>query len=495
MIPVKLIPWIFLISIVAAADDPVDEKEPENFAKVKPKGLSLKDVRFIVISQPNSYHKKRSSEFKKHFQDQLLHLPEDEKPELYFTHEHWDLIGAFTVLPLLPVFAKDFQDSSWVFICEEETRLDLSKLLEVLVKYEPNKEYFLGKALRDREATIIHHFAHANNPHSFAFPDFGAGIALSRALFMSVGQRWPDDSVRSDFTIDPKHELAMVIKNGGKGVDLMEVPELCTFDHNEKCASWYPMKFPDCGPEISEDNLAVGVKTCEKFHEERVTIVKETWGKDTQNIEYFSEKEDSSIPTINLGIPNTERGHCGKTMAMLRRWLKEKKFEKVSWFLIADDDTIINLKRLRKLLACYDPTEPVHLGEVYGYSVAKKNWGYTYITGGGGMVFSREAINQLVTNGEADCHADDSPDDMTLGMRYKRLDISLVHSPYFHQARPMDYSADFLEARTPLSFHKHWMCDPRGVYADLMKKPEETDIQTDKDGSSTERTVEEHEEL
>ena len=34
-------------------------------------------------------------------------------------------------------------------------------------------------------------------------------------------------------------------------------------------------------------------------------------------------------------------GHCGKTMAILRRWLKEKKFEKVSWFLIADDDTII----------------------------------------------------------------------------------------------------------------------------------------------------------
>lgn len=126
-----------------------------------------------------------------------------------------------------------------------------------------------------------------------------------------------------------------------------------------------------------------------------VSIVKETWGKDTKNIEYFSEKEDPSIPTISLGIPNTERGrfskqlsnkifhlcrimvhvflghsslytskhafdvhfwigrcevnriswtfsgHCGKTMAMLRRWLKEKKFEKVSWFLIADDDTII----------------------------------------------------------------------------------------------------------------------------------------------------------
>lgn len=131
-----------------------------------------------------------------------------------------------------------------------------------------------------------------------------------------------------------------------------------------------------------------------------VSIVKETWGKDTQNIEYFSEKEDPAIPTINLGIPNTERGrfskqlsiffvyrkimvhvfvghsflctskhafdvplwiercevngisstfsgHCGKTMAMLRRWLKEKKFEKVSWFLIADDDTIIKYTQFK----------------------------------------------------------------------------------------------------------------------------------------------------
>lgn len=38
-------------------------------------GLSLKDVRFVVISQPNSYHKKRSLEFKKHFEDQIMHLP------------------------------------------------------------------------------------------------------------------------------------------------------------------------------------------------------------------------------------------------------------------------------------------------------------------------------------------------------------------------------------------------------------------------------------
>ena len=26
----------------------------------------------------------------------------------------------------------------------------------------------------------------------------------------------------------------------------MELPEFCTFDISENCASWYPMKFPDC---------------------------------------------------------------------------------------------------------------------------------------------------------------------------------------------------------------------------------------------------------
>lgn len=49
----------------------------------------------------------------------------------------------------------------------------------------------------------------------------------------------------------------------------------------------------------------------------------------------------SSLYTSKHAFDVHFSGHCGKTMAMLRRWLKEKKFEKVSWFLIADDDTII----------------------------------------------------------------------------------------------------------------------------------------------------------
>lgn len=106
-------------------------------------------------------------------------------------------------------------------------------------------------------------------------------------------------------------------------------------------------------------------------------------------------------------------GHCGKTFAILRRFLS-KAVPKADWLLIADDDTLIrclkfsasnfsnfvfiyaqtvltvcwtvcllfSLPRLRQLLCCYDPKEGVSLGERYGYGLVQN--GYSYTTGGGG---------------------------------------------------------------------------------------------------------------
>ena len=39
-----------------------------------------------------------------------------------------------------------------------------------------------------------------------------------------------------------------------------------------------------------------------------VPVVKATWGNTTSHIEYYSEVEDTDIPTVDLGVPNTERG-------------------------------------------------------------------------------------------------------------------------------------------------------------------------------------------
>lgn len=52
---------------------------------------------------------------------------------------------------------------------------------------------------------------------------------------------------------------------------------------------------------------------------------------------------DDSIPTIDLGIPNTHRGHCEKTLTIIKYLNEEieKRTIKISWIAIVDDDTIL----------------------------------------------------------------------------------------------------------------------------------------------------------
>ena len=49
------------------------------------------------------------------------------------------------------------------------------------------------------------------------------------------------------------------------------------------------------------------------------------------------------------------------------------------------------------------------------------------------MVISVATLQQLVTSDTCHCSAADAPDDMTLGLCLKHLDIDITHSPLFHQ--------------------------------------------------------------
>lgn len=39
-----------------------------------------------------------------------------------------------------------------------------------------------------------------------------------------------------------------------------------------------------------------------------VSVVRATWEKDAGFLEFYSDVADASIPTVSLGVPNTERG-------------------------------------------------------------------------------------------------------------------------------------------------------------------------------------------
>ncbi|XP_012945126.1 beta-1,3-glucosyltransferase [Aplysia californica] len=432
--------------------------------------LEASQLVFVVLSQPNDYHVRQAEQFKKHFEEQLTDVHQRHRPSLYLTHSDFlDSPGAWTLFPLIEELTDKYKGRpySWVCVCEEDTRVNLARLTALLQRYDSSKEYFLGRELRDLQATIIHHFSFANNPGHFTYPDTRAGVLLSVGLIHSLRKRLTSEKLFSDFSIDPKHELALFVWDNGKGSNLTHVQGFCSADESAdpNCVTTQRDKFPDCGAPVAEDELFVAVKTCHKFHESRVSVVKATWGKEAKVIEYYSEVEDASIPTVDLGVPNTERGHCGKTMAIIQRIMKSPRLSRPRWVLIADDDTIIHLPRLRALLACYNFRQPVALGERYGYGQGRGG-GYDYITGGGGMVFSQPAIRLL--SERCGCYSDDSPDDMTLGRCLKSIGIPSTHSRYFHQARPDDYSPNYLANQLPVSFHKHWNNDPYKVYADLV---------------------------
>ena len=86
------------------------------------------------------------------------------------------------------------------------------------------------------------------------------------------------------------------------------------------------------------------------------------------------------------------------------------------------------------------------------------------------MIFSRQAVELILANCE--CPSIDTPDDMYIGACIKNLNIMFVHSDLLHQARPYDYSKDYLKHQLAISFHKYWNCDPIKVYKKWLKNDE-----------------------
>uniref|UniRef100_A0A2K5EFN6 Beta-1,3-glucosyltransferase n=1 Tax=Aotus nancymaae TaxID=37293 RepID=A0A2K5EFN6_AOTNA len=429
------------------------KKEVRQSQDLKKSGISrkndidLKEIVFVIQSQSNSFHAKRAEQLKKSILKQAADLTQ-ELPSVLLLHQLAKQEGAWTILPLLPHFSVTYsRNSSWIFFCEEETRMQIPKLLETLRRYDSSKEWFLGKALHDEESTIIHHYAFSENPTVFKYPDFAAGWALSIPLVNKLTKRLKSESLKSDFTIDLKHEIALYIWDKGGGPPLTPVPEFCTNGVDSSCATTFHSFLPLCRQPVKKKDIFVAVKTCKKFHGDRIFFL-------------------------------TFLGHCGKTFAILERFLNRSQ-DKTAWLVIVDDDTLISISRLQHLLSCYDSSEPVFLGERYGYGLG--TGGYSYVTGGGGMVFSREAIRRLLAS-KCRCYSNDAPDDMVLGMCFSGLGIPVTHSPLFHQARPVDYPKDYLSHQVPISFHKHWNIDPVKVYFTWLAPSEE-----DKAGQETQK--------
>ncbi|CAJ0566635.1 unnamed protein product, partial [Mesorhabditis spiculigera] len=347
-----------------------------------------------------------------------------------------------------------------------------TKLCEFLGNEDSTKAMIFGYALRDEGPTIIHHYHHTPTGPQLPYPDFGAGLAISAALLKRLADELQQNPYADNFAIDAKHEFAKYLKER-LGIEMEHRPhDFCLFPTDGCAVSFNAPKYSQ-EKALDAKDIYAAVKTYSEYHRTRVVAVKRTWGIRLPFIDYFSDAEDAFVPTKTLGIPNTKRGHCAKTLAILRYYAKSvESYPNNKWLLIADDDTLLSTSRLLRLLGERDHMKKMIIGERYGFGYsADGSGGYDYPTGGSGMVFSKPAALQLA--GNCECPSDDSPDDMIIGVCARSFNIPIIHSSSFHQARSIDYAKDYIARQPPISFHKFEDLSPYDEYTKYLHEETE----------------------
>ncbi|XP_048479530.1 beta-1,3-glucosyltransferase [Plutella xylostella] len=435
--------------------------------------LDSTHVVFVIVSQAEPYHVSVASRLKEDIQKQIVEL-EGRLPTVYLTHTDFPVAGAWTVTPLLrPLLARCQPPVRWVVFLEAHTAVRCRELLALLGAADGQEgTQWLGYPLSDEEPSIVHHFAfydELEEEGGFVYPLLASGVAMRLELVqrlhdqISSGQR----QLEADFSIDPAFELAQLVYGSAEDPGPLLTADLrfCVVaaDH---CAT-YPRPHDICGRPVPESSIFFAVKTWSGFHGTRARVIKKTWGRHVTHLTFYSDQADPSLPSIDIGVPNTKRGHCAKTVAILKHAVAQaQQMKNIDWIFLADDDTILGVQRLTEVLSCYRGGDDVTLlGERYGYGYGKKQSvgkGYDYITGGGGTVFSVGAARALA---QCACQAPDAPDDMTLGACAARRRVPVTHTPLMHQARPQDYPREVLGRERPISFHRHSSPEPLRVYA------------------------------
>mmetsp|Transcript_7404 Transcript_7404/g.18037 ORF Transcript_7404/g.18037 Transcript_7404/m.18037 type:complete len:354 (-) Transcript_7404:161-1222(-) len=273
-----------------------------------------------------------------------------------------------------------------------------------------------------------------------------------------------------DFQIDVSYEMSKFLKTRLE-VPIQHFEGFCPFDQGSgtkngepACITWTKDRDEarqDFG--LDPSDVLIAVKTTRKFHGTRLPVLHTLWAsKSSVEVVYLSDDAHQSGPvkTVDLtklyGIRiNQERGHCAKTDAILKYFIKY--FEHKSYLVIVDDDTLLSVPNLLKILRSYNHSQPVYLGERYGYghrSNEPGSSGYDYITMGGGVALSKAAVLKRGHCLRCTCPSPDTPDDMQMGLWMKFLRIPAQHEGGFHQSEPRNFHELYVRHYTPVSFHR-----------------------------------------
>eukprot|EP00930_Biecheleria_cincta_P057647 TRINITY_DN43547_c0_g1_i1.p1 TRINITY_DN43547_c0_g1~~TRINITY_DN43547_c0_g1_i1.p1 ORF type:complete len:528 (-),score=94.15 TRINITY_DN43547_c0_g1_i1:49-1581(-) len=352
----------------------------------------------------------------------------------------------------------------WVVFLEPATGVDAKALEALLSGYDAKESVYLGHALKDEQMCIIHHYQ--QEP---AYPLGHAGFALSGGALKRLVQDLEAKPITGGQQIEPVWELADRLHK--IGVNITDRKDAFCRSYKDGCSSWVRDLDPFRSSwSLRPKDVLISVKTVGKFHQERIPLLQEFWASQSPvEVVHLSNEAYDALPGVKVVDLSKEfgdmvdpakestksgSGHCSKMLAILRYLQRHQPGRR--WYAITDDDTLLNVPRLLRVLDSHDDRKAVYLGERYGWNHREGQSGTNYVTTGGGMVLSGPALEKVVACDWCSCASPSSPDDMTLGSWFRGLEVEAVHEEGFHQSEPNNYHQEVLRASDPvISFHRY----------------------------------------
>jgi hypothetical protein len=208
--------------------------------------------------------------------------------------------------------------------------------------------------------------------------------------------------------------------------------------------------------------------TCEKYHDSRVSKIRQTWGN-AQDVTFLS---DLNIGDDIIGYEHLPKGY-ENIHYKYSEFFRTNSDLSYDWYFFTDDDTYVNIKNINDLLKNYKPTESICIG-VYGelhpdatdkhgnhtgfplYTIKGEgtNLPLTYPSGGAGFILSVESmkrINQYLNT------ISDSPrcynSDVTIGFWIRNAGIVGVNVDGFWWTNPDELKHSNENIKNSYTYH------------------------------------------
>ena len=146
---------------------------------------------FFRTAHPDvDFHQKRLAAAKESVLTQAKALSVEDRVFADNLENREDYYSHFLIVNALPYVKERLKENTgWIFIGEETTRVELEFLLPFIDGLDKSDEpVIIGRPLFDQEMTIIHHFFGANGREykTFGFPDYEAGFLINIPLMNAL---------------------------------------------------------------------------------------------------------------------------------------------------------------------------------------------------------------------------------------------------------------------------------------------------------------------